>query len=370
MQIYWYWPFVRPEELVLADSVPGPGDSIVVHAVKGRLAGVVAGDHRSEIVDELPGLPPRSEGSLAWLGSRTTAYTRRAAERRRYLARRPFDVAHVVYLNYFTDWWALRSLSKKLPLVCDVHDVVPHQSRVPRGIERRLLAAQYRAAGTIVVHHETVRTRLLAEFDVAPERVEVVPWPVLPAPLPRRVRSDGPPVVLFFGTLRRNKGVDVLLDAITRLRDLEDVRFVIAGRGFADVERTVRGASEVDGRIGAEIGYVTEERKHALFGGADLVILPYTSFASQSAVLNDAYAHHAPVVVTDVGALGTSVREERTGWVVPAGDSGMLADAIARALSDPAARKDAGNRQAALAAQRSPEMVGATLRALYQRLIG
>ena len=78
---------------------------------------------------------------------------------------------------------------------------------------------------------------------------------------------------------------------------------------------------------------IPEESVSGFFSRARLVILPYTSFASQSGVLHLAMAHARPVVVTEIGALGESVRRWRVGEVVPPGDAAGLADGIERALT-------------------------------------
>jgi glycosyltransferase involved in cell wall biosynthesis len=185
----------------------------------------------------------------------------------------------------------------------------------------------------------------------------------------RGPRPTGPPTVLFFGAFRRNKGIDVLLDAIERLRGGLDARFVFAGRGFPDVEQRVAEAAARDDRIEAEIGYATARRKSELHAAADLMVLPYTSFASQSAVLQDAYAHRLPVVVTEVGALGETIREDGTGWVVPPNDASRLAEAVSLALHDPAGLRAAAAAADAIALARTPLLTGRRWREVYERAI-
>jgi glycosyltransferase involved in cell wall biosynthesis len=70
-----------------------------------------------------------------------------------------------------------------------------------------------------------------------------------------------------------------------------------------------------------------------LFEQSSLVVLPYTFFAAQSGVLHDAIAHRLPVVSTDVGALGNSVRHWGIGRVVPPSDDAALAGAIREMLT-------------------------------------
>jgi glycosyltransferase involved in cell wall biosynthesis len=366
VDVYWYWPFLRREELVLADGVVRPGDRLVVETTP-RPSDPITATGAYEVRATLPGVADVPERTARWAFSRAATYVGRARTRRRTVAGAGFDVAHLIYLNPFTDAFDLRGLARRVPLVASVHDVVPHQSRVPAPVERRLLQAQYAHAGILVAHHESVRRRLLAEFDVDPERVVVVPLPIsLESVVPR---APGAPVnVLFFGTFRRNKGVDLLLQAIERLRGHPDARFHFAGRGFADVEEEVTRAAAADDRITVELGYATADRKRELYAAADLVVLPYTTFASQSAVLQDAYAHRVPIVVSDVGALGETVRADGSGWVVRPGDVASLTDALGAAIDDAGARAAAAAAMERVAAGRTPAKVGAQLRGVYERV--
>jgi len=87
------------------------------------------------------------------------------------------------------------------------------------------------------------------------------------------------------------------------------------------------------GRVELIDRFIEDEEAALLFKSSSLVVLPYSSFAAQSGVLHDALAQGLPVVVTDVGALGQSVRSWGIGQVVPPDDSGALADAIREILT-------------------------------------
>ena len=132
----------------------------------------------------------------------------------------------------------------------------------------------------------------------------------------RRTLS-APPTVLCFGTLRRNKGIPELLAAIERIGPDAGIRFRIAGRGDADLEAAVAAAAARLPQLDAELEWITPDRKVELFRAADLAVLPYTAFSSQSGVLHDAFGSHLPAVVTDVGALPASVARDRRGLVGP-----------------------------------------------------
>jgi glycosyltransferase involved in cell wall biosynthesis len=227
----------------------------------------------------------------------------------------------------------------------------------------------YRYAGTLLVAHEHLRGRLIGEFGVEPGRIEIVPLPI--REIERRDRVSGQDsIVLFFGKFRRNKGIEILLEAINELsRNMPQARFHFAGRGVDELERLVADAARKNPQITAEIGFISDERRDELFARAELVVLPYTSFASQSGVLGDAYAFQVPLVATDVGALGDSIRADRTGWVVAPGDAGALAGAIKEAIHDPPARARASAAAAAASEERTVARIGRRIREIYDRVV-
>ncbi len=363
MKIYWYWPFARPEELPLACATARPDDEITVQVIDREAAPAVSPCERVLLRRDLPDVRRDLGPSPAWLASRAATYGGRAWTRERAAAGLRPDVCHLHYLNRFTDWLLPRR--RESPLVMSVHDVMPHASRLPRGAERKLLAATYRRADALIVHHARLRRDLLAAFDVDERRVHVVPHQVFayddaePAPLPER------PVVLFFGALRANKGVDVLLDALGTLPG--EITVCVAGRGEAAIEEQLRRAAAADPRLHVEIDHVPIARKVELFRQASVVVLPYTSFASQSGVLHDAYAQGRPVIVTDVGALGETVREDGTGLVVAPGDAATLAQAIEMFLSDTSRLAHHAEQALVIRQARSPANVGPLLRRIYEQ---
>jgi len=365
MRIYWYWPFARPEELPLACATARAGDEIALHVID-REAAPAASPCQQVLLDrDLPDVRRDLRRSPVWVASRAATYSARSWRRERAVHQLRPDVCHLHYLNRFTDWLLPRS--RRCRLVISVHDVVPHESRLPPGAERCLLAATYHRADALVVHHERLRQELLAGFEVDVRRVHVVPHQVFayegpaPAPLPER------PSALFFGALRTNKGVDVLLQALAELP--EDVSVRVAGQGEPAIERRLRQAAADDARLSVEIGFVPTDRKVELFRQASLVVLPYTSFASQSGVLHDAYAQGRPVVVTDVGALGETVREDGTGIVVPPRDPVALARAIGQLLADRSRLTGHADQAVAVGQARSPERIGPLLRNVYDAVV-
>jgi glycosyltransferase involved in cell wall biosynthesis len=129
-------------------------------------------------------------------------------------------------------------------------------------------------------------------------------------------------VAVFFGYVRRYKGLDTLLDAWPAVRRERPATLVVAGEFYEDAtpyrERVARanaGAAAEAAPIRLIDRYLPDDQVEALFKAADVVVLPYRS-ATQSGVTHVAYALGKPVITTDVGGLAETVRPE-TGLVIP-----------------------------------------------------
>lgn len=362
LRFYWYWPFARNEELDWATATVRPGEEVTVHVIDRDAAPATSSHGSVIVVRNLPDVDRAAGGPARWAMSRASTYLARERLRRARWQSSDFDLVHLHYLNRFTDVWS----PLPHPLVMSVHDVVPHVPRLGMTAEHRLLRRLYQRPEAIVVHHQHLAEQLRSDFDVPAAQIHVVPHQVFPVGGPPIDPPSGPSTVLFFGALRPNKGVELLEGMMRRLDG--DVRLRLAGRGDPAVEQQALSAADRDARVTAEIEFATLARKRELFRDAHVVVLPYTTFSSQSGVLHDAYGHGRPVVVTDVGALGDAVREDGTGFVVPPNDPEALATAV-RALLEPEAWRRHADAARRVASERSPDAVGARLRQVYDHVL-
>jgi len=136
-------------------------------------------------------------------------------------------------------------------------------------------------------------------------------------------------VLLFFGFVRRYKGLEVLIDALPRVLAQRKVTLVVAGEFYepvAPIQERIAALGLGDA-IRLYDRYVPDEEVGDLVAAADCVVLPYRS-ATQSGVVLVAYAGGCPVISTRVGGLPEVVEEGVTGFLVPPEDPSALADAI------------------------------------------
>ena len=83
-------------------------------------------------------------------------------------------------------------------------------------------------------------------------------------------------------------------------------------------------------------------------------------------MLADAYAYRVPLLVTDVGALGETVRHDRTGWVVPPNDADALASTLLDAMDVVTRGLDRSDELEQAARRHDYASVGPALREIYE----
>jgi len=143
-------------------------------------------------------------------------------------------------------------------------------------------------------------------------------------------RQPGTPLIAVIGRLSPEKGVDVLLDAVSRLR-AGSVSVVIVGDG---PERKALEQQAVRLSIRSHIHFVgTVGDMGSLYPQVDLVVLPSRSEGLPN-VLLEALRANIPVIATDVGAVIEVLTDRAAGLVVRPDDAAALAAAIEKSLNE------------------------------------
>ena len=283
------------------------------------------------------------------------------------------DLVH--FLQEKTIWFNLLApFLRGLPFVTTVHDVQYHPGDVYIGSVpqwcTRLFIWQSNA---VIVHGQRLRQLAIEHLPVKESASHVIPHVAMPFYWDLASREGfhpargGAPMVLFFGRIRRYKGVDVLISAAERVTaELPGVRFVIAGEPDRESKSLLAKAAPF---CDVRARYVPAAEAAQLFLDAKVLVLPYTE-ASQSGVLAIASTFGLPAVATDVGELGATVAESRTGLVVPARDPEALAGAILTLLRDEALRARLSENARNLAeTECSAAAIGAKAAAVYDHVI-
>ncbi|NQU84414.1 MAG: glycosyltransferase [Mariniphaga sp.] len=128
-------------------------------------------------------------------------------------------------------------------------------------------------------------------------------------------------LILFFGIIRHYKGLDVLLEAIPKLRSiLEDFRVLAVGECYENTEKytDLIKQLEIEDLVDLRMDFIPDTDIHLYFSAADVVVLPYRT-ATQSGIVSIAYHFDCPVIVSDVGGLPEIIDNGKTGYVVTQG---------------------------------------------------
>jgi glycosyltransferase involved in cell wall biosynthesis len=150
---------------------------------------------------------------------------------------------------------------------------------------------------------------------------------------------DDRPVLLFFGDLRRNKGPDLLLQAVGGLS--EACTLVLAGEAIDVTEAAVRSAPLPEHvRLVARVRRIPETEVQDYFTAADWVLLPYRpNKLVTSGILQTAAAAGRPVVAHDVGVIGPTVHAAGLGLTSRPEPAAFAAE-LGRALAGGAPLRD------------------------------
>lgn len=140
--------------------------------------------------------------------------------------------------------------------------------------------------------------------------------------------------LLFFGLVRRYKGLDMIVEAMKLLP--ENHVLIAAGENYGSEKDLSELAAPLGGRFLRFNTFIPDAEVGLYFGAADIVVLPYRT-ATQSGVAQIALAFRKPMVVTNVGSLGETVSPGVTGEIAEPSPND-LAEAVKRCrhlLKDP-----------------------------------
>lgn len=144
---------------------------------------------------------------------------------------------------------------------------------------------------------------------------------------------EGSKVLLFFGFIRKYKGLDILLESMGRLGD--EYHLIIAGESYGPFDEydALIEKNGLTGRVCKELKYLRDDEISVYFSAADVCCLPYHS-ATQSGIVGIAYHFGLPVISTDVGGLREVIEPFGTGLIVPKPEPEAFSKAIRKYFED------------------------------------
>jgi starch synthase len=204
-------------------------------------------------------------------------------------------------------------------------------------------ASAYRVARALVV--ETRREAAWIGAFAPAERIRVIPPGIDLESWERDSECDAPtPIVpdlppeylLYAGRVASNKGLDILVRALSRLPPSERIPLVAVGHDWGERERLDALARSLGVADSVRwLGHVPDPAVYRrIFRRARLFVLP-SEYEAFGLVLLEAMAAGVPIVATAVGGVPEVLEEGRTGALVPYGNPGALADTLSSLLREP-----------------------------------
>lgn len=206
--------------------------------------------------------------------------------------------------------------AKKVALL---HNVIPHEKRFFDDAFNKYYLSKNNA---FIVLSDTVKNQLLSYIPDA--KYIQIPHPVYSHFGKILDKSDSKislginperKVVLFFGFIRKYKGLDLLIEALSTYDD--NFTLLIAGESYENEGELTEqlAAAGIEGeKLCKCVKYIPDDEVKLYFSASDVCVLPYRT-ATQSGIAAIAKHFEVPMVVTPVGELPNEVNHDHDGIV-------------------------------------------------------
>lgn len=222
-----------------------------------------------------------------------------------------YDVIHFIGENIYFP--LVYPFIKNKTIVHSFHENLTRtlngKSLIKRELLKRLFRVVIRRSKGIIFHSENVQKQFLIENkDIELIKTKVIPFGLMEGY--KFFRGDESlilpkkPYILFYGYIENYKGVDVFLDAITKLnKNGRDFDFVIAGRDAIGIDSKTlpRNVTFIN-------KFLTEDEIVTLIQNCYVVVMPYKS-ASQSGIPHTTFVFNKPVISSRLEGLNEIIKE-------------------------------------------------------------
>jgi glycogen(starch) synthase len=272
-----------------------------------------------------------------------------------------------------------------VPLVATVHatEAGRHSGWLSQTLNQQVHSVEWwlaNRADSVITCSAAMRAEVAHLFEVDPTGITVLHngieprrWRVQAAEVAAaraKYSPHGDPLLLFFGRLEWEKGVQDLLAALPRIRRAHrGTRLVVAGEGSHAGWLVEQARKHKVRRAVDFVGHLSDRALTAVLSAADAVVLP-SKYEPFGIVALEAAAAGTPLVASTAGGLGEVVRDGDTGLSFTPGDVDALGSAVRSVLSDrPAAVRRARAAKARLATDFDWASIAADTVAVYRAAV-
>lgn len=257
-----------------------------------------------------------------------------------------FDVVHVQWFQFsLVDYYFLKKLRNNgIKVVVSVHDILPFNEKKYDMFYHKKI---YGLCNQIIVQAETNIKRFDELFPEDSDKVTFIPHGHFLDFADKHGKEESKRylnipndkvILLFFGQIKKVKGVGVLLEAFGQLtQKRDDLYLVIAGSVWKDnfdpYQEIIARYGLNESQLKADIRFIPDDEVGYYYSACDIAMMPYLD-VYQSGVIQLVYAYEKPAVATAIAPFMEIVEDGVTGYLCQPNDVESLKNAIERAVSE------------------------------------
>jgi glycosyltransferase involved in cell wall biosynthesis len=239
----------------------------------------------------------------------------------------------IIHLHFFTfrviDYLILLIAKRlKLTIVSTIHDINAFDKKANILIEK----ACYKLIDGVIVHNHSSQKEL-ENKQVSIKKMVIIPhgnYTPFIKELPLKI-SNNTFTLLFFGQIKRVKGLDILLKSIPIvLNKGYKIKLIVAGKAWKNnlhyYTELIKNL-HIENVVETDFRYIPDEEIPLFYSKADLVVLPYVEIY-QSGVLLLTMSYGRPVLCSNLNAFKEIITDQENGFLFQNKDELDLAHKI------------------------------------------
>jgi glycosyltransferase involved in cell wall biosynthesis len=175
------------------------------------------------------------------------------------------------------------------------------------------------------------------------EKISVLNYGIDVESFTPRPHRHGPLALGFIGHLGKHKGLDVLLQALSLMKE-KAIQLLVVGTGEEGEHLNALSRELGLERHVTFHGHVDHQRMATIYQTIDVLIVPSIWPENSPVTITEAMATGIPIIASDIGGIGELVEDGVTGFLVPVRDSQTIAERIQRFLACPELKQEMGQR--------------------------
>lgn len=237
---------------------------------------------------------------------------------------------------YYICSYVKKKSKVKVLFICD--NVIPHEKRIGDSFLTKLI---FKIGDYFIIHSKSVEEDLKKFIKGKPykysphpiynifgdsvSKTEAKEFIYSEYKIDLRIER----VILFFGYIRKYKGLNILIDSIPLILKEVKLKLLIVGEFYEDESLTRAQIKNLnlENDIFIISDYVPNETVKYFFCASDVLVLPYLD-ATQSGISQIALFYDKPVIATDVGGLSEVTKNNEMGFIIEPKNSKAIADAV------------------------------------------